>query len=103
MQRDGALYVDPEVDHSALVAKLNGPRWLRALADAGPLERALRRHFERYGPSPPVAAAKQAGTRCGSPAGRGQERGSPRRRPPPSARRPYPGGDASPEVCPERG
>ena len=33
--RDGAPYVDPEVDYSALVAKRNGPRWLPTLADAG--------------------------------------------------------------------
>ena len=57
MLRDGAPYVDPEVDYTALVAKRNGPRWLRALADAGLLEEALRRHFERYGLSPPTAAA----------------------------------------------
>lgn len=30
---------------------------LRALADPGLLEQALRRHFERCGPSPPAAAA----------------------------------------------
>ena len=57
MLRDGAPYVDPEVDYTALVAKRNGPRWLRALADAGLLEEALRRHFERYGLSPPTVAA----------------------------------------------
>ena len=57
MLRDGAPYVNPEIDYSALVAKRNGPHWLRVLADTDLLEQALRHHFERYGPSPPVAAA----------------------------------------------
>ena len=57
MLRNGAPYVDPEVDYTALVAKRNGPRWLCALADAGLLEQALKAHFQRYGPPTPVAAA----------------------------------------------
>ena len=33
--RGGSPYVDPETDYTALVAKRNGPRWLRVLTPAG--------------------------------------------------------------------
>ena len=56
----GGPYVDPEVDYSALVAKRSAPCWLRALADAGLLEQAPWRRFERYGPSPPAVRRRIA-------------------------------------------
>ena len=56
MLRDGRPAWIREVDCSALVTKRNGPRWLRAQADAGLLEQTLKRHFQRYGPPPPAAA-----------------------------------------------
>ena len=52
--------MDSEVDYSALVAKRSAPCWLRALADAGLLEQALWRRFERYGPSPPAVRRRIA-------------------------------------------
>ena len=55
--------MDPDVDYSVLVAKRNGPRWLRAKTEAGLLEQAVKGHYQRYGPAPPEAATWEAGKR----------------------------------------